>query len=193
MKIKKIIVYLLIVIILSGCKKNETVDENEVKDLSKIEYNFEYNLNGGNSEKQIEKAFANENIYIKTPGKYCIYFFKEGDKYIDTKVIIANFKGWKITGLDNYTHKYGDKTSNEDTLENVLENNFSYLRETPGTITFTAMWDEVSFELPIINDEGKTCVWSKSIDNTSNSYNSGEKYTMKDEDSGTIYFYKICK
>lgn len=52
------------------------------------------------------------------------------------------FDGWTITGMDDSTHTYGDKTSSATHLSDVKETSFKNLRMEEGTVNFEAKWTE---------------------------------------------------
>lgn len=52
------------------------------------------------------------------------------------------FDGWTITGMDDSTHTYGDKTSSATRLSDIKETSFKNLRMEEGTVNFEAKWTE---------------------------------------------------
>ncbi|RAP49470.1 MAG: hypothetical protein BZ138_07625 [Methanosphaera sp. rholeuAM270] len=49
------------------------------------------------------------------------------------------FAGWEITGMDSYTHYYGESTTSAQSLT-TRETSFKNLRSDDGTVTLTATW-----------------------------------------------------
>ncbi|MBQ7074958.1 InlB B-repeat-containing protein [bacterium] len=66
----------------------------------------------------------------------------------DEKIIIDNptktgylFKGWKITGMDQGEHYYGDATTNDSMINETTETEFKNLTATErGRVSFKALW-----------------------------------------------------
>ncbi len=69
------------------------------------------------------------------------------------------FAGWTITGMDNKKHGYGTSSSSLTetsaySLSGIKATYFKNLRETSGTVIFTAVWLVTNIEITVTTDGG---------------------------------------
>lgn len=96
-----------------------------------ISYNIQINLGGGTLSSQVPTSVqTGEQIVIPNP-----------TKGTDSISLGCNkFLGWRITGMDNSEHIFGNDIVISTTEENVYDTRFMNLRSAAGTVTFTAVW-----------------------------------------------------
>ena len=74
----------------------------------------------------------------------------------------ATFNGWDISGMDSSTHYYGTSTyygystSTATSLSGIKVTNFKNLRESSGTVTFTAKWNVQTYTATFDANGGST-------------------------------------
>ncbi len=107
------------------------------------------------------------------------------------------FAGWTYTNGTTSTAMYGSSSSNVSTVwssgsTKVTAEYFKNLRSSSGTITLTANWTPVAFNLPTVSKEGYTCKWNTKSDGTGTDYNSGASYTPEANGNQNITMYAKC-
>lgn len=118
-----------------------------------VRYDIEYVLDGGqfsvgtDKTKEVNGLLQNVNptseIYNGSPDKHRWFYVQKPVKYGYT------FAGWKISGMDEITHYYYFDGEVETNNTKACETNFSSfynLRSSSGKVTFTAIWEPMSFE-----------------------------------------------
>ncbi len=108
------------------------------------------------------------------------------------------FAGWTASNLNTSTAYYGTSSSAVSTKwssasTKVTAQYFKNLTLTNGaTVTLTANWTAVAFNLPTVTKTGYTCKWNTASDGSGTSYNSGASYTPSATGSTTVTMYAIC-
>ena len=69
---------------------------------------------------------------------------------------------------------------------------FRNLRDTSGTVTLTANWTPVAFNLPTVTKDGYTCGWNTSSSASTIQYASGASYTPSDKSEASITMHAVC-
>ena len=164
-------------------------------------YNINYTLNNGTKGTNTPSSGNyDSNITIDNPTKT----IKATGDANGTGATIGlatskaqTFNGWTASNINTSTAKYGDSTSsitnswsNGSTL--VKSKYFKNLNPTNGsTVTLTANWTPVAFNLPTVSKTGYTCNWNTKSDGSGTSYASGASYTPTAV-QGNVTLYARC-
>ena len=152
---------------------------------SPSDYSITYNLDGGtHGASHPEIVDFGEEFTVSHPTKTVTPTFvndvgatidyssstvsKSGDQ------VPYTFSGWNISGMDESTHTFGSRTSNNIEESSVLETQFKNLRETSNGVLFDATWSSPNIVLPKIIKTGNTCKWTSP---ESYEWESGGTYT----------------
>ena len=165
-------------------------------------YNIKYSLNNGVAGSNApNSATYDKVINISNPTKT----IKATGNINNTGATIGSatskdqtFAGWTAVGLDTATAKYGNSSSTVSTSWSngtipVTGIYFKNLASTNNsTVTLTANWTPVSFNLPTVTKTGYTCHWNTKNDGSGTSYDSGASYTPT-ATQGNINLYAMCE
>ena len=133
-------------------------------------YNISYSLDGGThgtnhpTSAYVGTAFTVNNpsktitINLSASSDITVNYTGSGISYSGDKKSYT-FNGWNITGMDSTTHVYGSNTSTLTSLNGIKETTFNNLRNSSGTVTFTAQWNSPSIKMPTLSKTGYTCKW----------------------------------
>ena len=106
------------------------------------------------------------------------------------------FAGWTSSSSEGLGNNAKTGTSTNPTTNwtgSATKNTyFKNLRDTSGTVTLTATWTPVAFNLPTVAKTGYTCEWNTKANGTGTSYESGASYTPTATSSSTVTMYAIC-
>ncbi|MCI6265757.1 MAG: InlB B-repeat-containing protein, partial [Erysipelotrichaceae bacterium] len=106
------------------------------------------------------------------------------------------FAGWTSSSSAGLGSNARTGTSTNPTASwsgNAIQNTyFKNLRDTSGTVTLTATWTPVAFNLPTVTKTGYTCKWNTKSDGSGTNYNSGVSYTPSATSAASITMYAIC-
>ncbi len=149
------------------------------------DYSITYNLDGGiHGASHPEIVDFGEEFTVSYPSKTVTpKFVNDVGATIDYssstvsksgEQVPYTFSGWNISGMDESTHTFGSRTSNNIEESSVLETQFKNLRETSNGVLFEATWTPPKIVLPKVYKTGNTCKW-KSTGNYE--WDSGGKYT----------------
>jgi len=115
---------------------------------------FDLNKGTGSTDPKIDGATSKANITAKFDTAFSVSApTREG----------YDFQGWNITGMDtannDYNHEYGSSTTKATSLTGVGKDSASLsyknLRSTSGTVTFTAQWKPITYDI-VYNTGGGT-------------------------------------
>ena len=164
-------------------------------------YNINYTLNGGNKGSNAPgSATYDTNITIDNPTKTITAVGNAngtGATISSSTSKAQTFAGWTGSNINTSTAMYGSSTSSITTLwsstsTKVTSRYFKNLNPTSGsTVTLTANWTPVSFNLPTVSKTGYTCSWNTNSSGTGTTYASGASYTPTAV-QGDINLYAIC-
>ena len=139
---------------------------------SPVDYSITYNLDGGtHGTSHPNRVDFDEEFTVNYPTKKIKTIFKNTitgvsiDYSASTisgsgKFVNYTFNGWNISGMDNSTHTFGSRTSNNTQEKNVKETKFKGLRHTSLGVLFTATWIPPIITLPKANKTGYICKWT---------------------------------
>ena len=164
-------------------------------------YNINYTLNNGTKGTNTPSSGNyDSNITIDNPTK----IIKATGDANGTGATIGSatskpqtFNGWTASNINTSTAKYGDSTSSiTNSWSNgsnlVKSKYFKNLNPTNGsTVTLTANWTPVAFNLPTVSKTGYTCNWNTKSDGSGTSYASGASYTPTAV-QGNVTLYARC-
>ena len=110
---------------------------------------------------------------------------------------VQTFEGWTYSNGTTSTAKYGTTSTNVNTSwssgsTKVTAEYFKNLRSSSGTVTLTANWTPVAFNLPTISKDGYTCKWNTKADGTGTDYDSGASYTPEANSNASVDMYAKC-
>ena len=170
-------------------------------DWSANTYNINYTLNNGTKGTNAPSSGNyDSNVTIDNPTKTITV---TGDANGTGATIgsatskAQTFAGWTANNINTSTAKYGDSTSSiTNSWSNgsnlVKSKYFKNLNPTNGsTVTLTANWTPVSFNLPTVSKTGYTCNWNTKNDGSGDSYASGGSYTPT-ATQGNVTLYATC-
>ena len=111
--------------------KGSTGDREYTANFIANSYRIEYVLDGGTAGTYApDEAVYDSTITISNPTK-------PG----------ATFEGWDITGMDGCTHTLGTATTTDDRATGIKATSYKNLRSTYETVTFTAKWKYISYNI----------------------------------------------
>ena len=107
------------------------------------------------------------------------------------------FAGWTASNLNTSTAYYGTSsslvtTSWSNSATKVTAQYFKNLASSGNTVTLTANWTAVSFNLPTVTKTGYTCTWNTASNGSGTSYASGASYTPSTTASSSVTLYAVC-
>ena len=169
-----------------GDQAGNYVSQQYVYYQSPVDYSITYNLDGGtHGTNHPSRVDFDEEFTVSHPTKNIKTIFENKISGVSIdyssstvsksgKLVNYTFNGWNITGMDNTTHTFGSRTSNNTQESNVKETKFKGLRHTSNGVVFTATWIPPQITLPKATKKGYTCIWTSPASYT---WASGAKYT----------------
>ena len=164
-------------------------------------YNINYTLNNGTRGTNTPSSGNyDSNITIDNPTKTLTATGNvngTGATIGSATSKAQTFKGWTASNINTSTAKYGDSTSSiTNSWSNgsnlVKSKYFKNLNPANGsTVTLTANWTPVAFNLPTVSKSGYTCNWNTKSDGSGTSYASGASYTPTAV-QGNVTLYARC-
>ncbi len=167
-------------------------------------YTISYTMNGGNNPNPKPTSGSTDSVVsIGTTTQTTKTVTVTGDDNgtgadIDPSTTYADqqFGGWSSSSSEGLgSNAKTGKSSNPTTAwsgTKTTNKYFKNLRDTSGTVTLTANWTPVAFNLPTISKEGWTCKWNTKADGTGTDYDSGASYTPTANSEQNITMYAKC-
>ncbi len=163
-------------------------------------YDINYSYNGG-SKGESAPTIANYDdvVMISNPTKTVTITGNvngTGATVGSATSKAQTFSGWtSSTSVGLGVNAKTGTESNPNTAWNGSSTKNTYfrnLRDTSGTVTLTANWTAVAFNLPTISKTGYTCKWNTKADGSGTAYNSGASYTPSVTSATAITMYARC-
>ena len=180
----KVLVIFMFLFTITGCDKDEEKTQNS--------YNVYYDLHDGILENAKTSVGYDESFVVEAPKKVVNVTLYDVNNNATTKKVDINFGGWTITGLDTTNHIIGDIQVKDTSVSNTKAISYSNLRESNGTVVFSANWENAKLELTSTKKSGYTCGWSTTKDETNAKQLKTKEYEITVYDTSDIKLYETC-
>ena len=170
---------------------------------NKNSYSIGYTLNGGsNPNPKPTTGTYDTDVAIGTTTQIAKTVTVTGDDNGTGADIgeatsgVQTFAGWTSSSSAGLGSNAKTGTSANPTTawtgSATTNKHFKNLRDTSGTVTLTATWTPVAFNLPTVTKAGYTCKWNTKANGTGTDYDSGASYTPSATGSTSVTMYAQC-